>query len=220
MERRRTVPGLESRAGVDPFQRVRGLLASHRGCREGANTPGRNGIFRLSNFRPHRHGHYGRGAYWWCRSSSKECCTTDKFHRRVLEGGFWLSWVLSSVAAVKRKQLSEVVPGVMEAFSQRGVTAWGPPGWFTPSDTSRTALPVRCRHAGKHQDWPSPTWDRSDSLKNLVSNTWNHSERTTLSRTRRSTTRRKRGWSTSPDRIVRPRRVANMFSRRIGPVRG
>jgi len=45
--RRRTAPGLESRADVDPFQRVRGRLASCRGRREGANKPGRNGIFRL-----------------------------------------------------------------------------------------------------------------------------------------------------------------------------
>jgi len=44
--------GLVSRAGVDPLQR----LASRRGRREGANRPGRN-----SNFRPRRHGHYGRG---------------------------------------------------------------------------------------------------------------------------------------------------------------
>jgi len=49
--RRRTAPGLESRAGVD-IQRCRGRLASRRGRREGANRPGRNGIFGLGNFGP------------------------------------------------------------------------------------------------------------------------------------------------------------------------
>jgi len=57
--RRQTTQGLESRAGVDPFQTVRGRLASRRGHREGANRPGRNGIFGLSNLRPRRHGHCG-----------------------------------------------------------------------------------------------------------------------------------------------------------------
>jgi len=85
---RRTARGLESTVGVDPFQRVRGPLASRQGRREGANKLGRNGVFGLSNFRPRRHGHYGRGAYWRCPSSSKECRTTDKFRRRVPEGGF------------------------------------------------------------------------------------------------------------------------------------
>jgi len=33
-------------------------------------------------------------------------------------------------------------------FSTRG-DCWGPTGRFPPSHTSRTALPVRCRHAGK-----------------------------------------------------------------------
>jgi len=85
--RRRTAQGLESRAGVDPFQRVRDRLASRQGCREGANRPGWNGIFGLAIFAsPSRH--IGRGAYWRCRSSSKECRDTDKFHPRVLEGGF------------------------------------------------------------------------------------------------------------------------------------
>jgi len=36
----------------------------------------------------------------------------------------------------------------------------------------------------------------------------------------RSTTRRRRGWSASPNRIVRPGRVADVFSWRLGPVRG
>jgi len=112
--RRGTAQGLNSRAGVDPFQRVQGRLASRLGRREGANRPGRNGIFGLSNFRPRRHGHFGR--------------------------------------------------------------AWGLPGRFPPLDTSRTALSVRCRHVGKRRDWPSPTWDRSDSSKNLVPNIWNHSK--------------------------------------------
>jgi len=80
---------LETRASVDPVHRVRGRQTSRHGRREGANGPGRNGIFGLSNFRPRRHCHYGRGAYWRCRSSSKECRTTDKFHRRVLEGCFF-----------------------------------------------------------------------------------------------------------------------------------
>jgi len=56
--RRRMAPRLESRAGIDPFQRVRVRLASRRGRREGASRPGRNDIFGLSNFQPRRHGHY------------------------------------------------------------------------------------------------------------------------------------------------------------------
>jgi len=35
--RRRTAPGLESQAGVVPFQKVWGRLASRRGRREGVN---------------------------------------------------------------------------------------------------------------------------------------------------------------------------------------
>jgi len=86
--RRHTAQGLESRAGVDPFQRVRGRLTSRRCRREEANRPEWNGIFGFSNFGPRRQGHYGCGAYWRCRSSLEECRTTNKFHRRVLEGGF------------------------------------------------------------------------------------------------------------------------------------
>jgi len=73
-----------------------------------------------------------------------------------------------------------------------GVTARGPPSRFPPSEPSRTALPVRCRHGGKPRDSPSQTWDRSDSSKNPVLNTWNRSKRIPLSRMR-STTRRRRG---------------------------
>jgi len=37
-----------------------------------------------------------------------------------------------------------------------------------PSHTSWTVLPVRCRHGGKLRNWPSRTWDRSDSSRNHV----------------------------------------------------
>jgi len=51
-------------------------------------------------------------------------------------------------------------------------------------DRSGGPLPVCCRHGGKRRDWPSRTWDRSDSSKNPVSNTWYRSKRTPLSRMR------------------------------------
>jgi len=58
-------------------------------------------------------------------------------------------------------------------------------------DRSGGPLPVCYRHGGKRWDWPSRTWDRSDSSKNLVPNTWNRSKRTPLFMMRRSTTRGK-----------------------------
>jgi len=73
---------------AEPSRQLAPRPACHDDGRHRDSSPGPNGISGLSNFRPRRQGHYGCGAYWRCRSSSKECRTTDKFHRRVLEGSF------------------------------------------------------------------------------------------------------------------------------------
>jgi len=87
---RRTAQGLKSRAGVDPFQSSGSTGLSPGSPRRGKQTRG-NSFFGVINFQPRRHGRYGRGAYWGCCSSSKECRTTDK----SCSGGLFLT-VLSA----------------------------------------------------------------------------------------------------------------------------
>lgn len=194
--RRRTASRQESTAKVDPVQRVRGRLASHRARRLAVNIPGRNGIFGLGNFRPRLGGRYGRRSILAVPLLVEGVSHPNQTSSTCLgEGGLspdhpqWFPPWRQQTGSGRRRWL----PVCRRCFLDGGDfprSAQSVPTLGTFKDRTSGPLPPRWKTSKSAY---SRTWDKSDSLKKQVPHTWYQSKQTPLSMMRRSTTCRRRG---------------------------